>query len=81
MNKMLSRYWFDTEKGLGIGVTAYNLEDAVSLVQSESITMSFIPDFSTAIENINIQDLDQKHVIPNIGVCSNRGVWVPNLNN
>ncbi|WP_255356377.1 hypothetical protein [Lysobacter sp. Root983] len=31
------------------------------------------------IVDIDIRDLDPRHVLPNIGVCSVRGVWYPNV--
>jgi len=29
------------------------------------------------IENINVAELDQKHLVPNAGVVVVRGVWFP----
>ena len=81
MDKLLIKYWFQAEEGMGVGVTAYNLEDAISLIKLESIVEDFKPKLDTYIENINIQELDQNHVIPNMGVCSIRGVWFPNVGN
>ncbi|EAZ97904.1 hypothetical protein MELB17_13567 [Marinobacter sp. ELB17] len=31
------------------------------------------------IENIDVQTLDRDHVIPNMGVCTERGIWFPNV--
>ena len=80
MSNLLTRYWFKSEKGLGIGVSAYSLEDAISLVKGQYSAMYYSPDFSVYIENVDIQELDQGHVIPNMGVCTQRGVWFPILN-
>lgn len=79
MDKLLTRYWFEAAEGRGVGVTAYSLEDAISLIANQDIAISYKPDFSSYKENIDIQELDQNHVIPNMGVCSNRGVWFPNV--
>ena len=32
-NPLLHRYWFKTKVGLGIGVTAYSIEDARRLIE------------------------------------------------
>ena len=79
MNKLLTRFWFKTEDSLGVGVTAYSLVDAIDLIKSEDVAMMFKPRFDLYIEDINIQELDQNHVIPNMGICTNRGVWFPNV--
>ena len=74
----LHRYWFPASIGFGIGVTAWTEEDARTLV------LSALPRIETAtlgvpVVDIDIRDLDPGHVIPNIGVCSVRGVWYPNI--
>ena len=76
----LTRFWFSSQKGVGIGVTAYSLEDAIYLIKSEQLTMSLHPIFDDYIENVDIQELDRHHVRVNMGICTNRGVWYPNLN-
>ena len=77
MNKLLIRYWFSTKQGLGIGVTAYSIEDAISLIKDQDLAMSYNPILESYIENIDINELDQNHVIPNMGISSNRGIWYP----
>jgi hypothetical protein len=79
MDKLLTRYWFRSRKGLGVGVTAFNVEDARSLIRLNTFLMSYEPIFDSYIENVNIHDLDQNHVIPNMGVVVDRGIWYPRL--
>ena len=79
MSKLLTRFWFDSDEGLGVGVTAYSLDDAKSLIESESLMEHIKPKLNSYIENIDIQKLDQNHVIPNMGICANRGIWFPNV--
>ncbi|MEM1055550.1 MAG: hypothetical protein AAGI52_08475 [Bacteroidota bacterium] len=31
-------------------------------------------------EGIGVQDLDENHVVPNMGVIVRRGIWYPNRN-
>jgi len=79
MEKFLTKYWFKTESGLGIGVTAYSVEDAISIIRGQETAMNFNPIFTSYIQNINITELDQNHIIPNMGICTNRGIWYPKL--
>ena len=43
------------------------------------IPYSLIPDTTWAqiVANVDVRSLDQGHVIPNMGPCSNRGIWYP----
>jgi hypothetical protein len=74
---MLIRYWFSSDAGLGFGVTAHSIQDAIELLSS----VGYIPgsDFnpSRVVENVSISALDQNHVVPNIGPVVVRGVWFP----
>ena len=75
----LRRFWFDSETDLGIGVTAYDRDDAETIVRANQIAMSFKPNFRKCVEDVDVNDLDQGHVIPNIGIVVDRGIWFPNL--
>ena len=76
-NESLKRFWFEARKNHGIGVTAYDLEDARTIVRSCAWAMSYGPDFDRFIENIDITELDQGHVVPNMGIVIDRGIWFP----
>lgn len=88
----LKRFWFITfpENPYGpknIGVTAYSKDHAITLIANEALKNSFIEllakkigDGTEVIEDIDINMLDQKHVIPNMGVVTFQGIWYPNLN-
>ncbi len=78
-SKHLTRYWFRSEEGKGVGVTAYSRHEAESLVRSEGWVMGMRPSFTDVIEDIDVRDLDEQHVIPNMGICSERGIWYPKL--
>lgn len=78
-NPILRRFWFETEKGPGIGVTAYDRDDAVSIVREDQIAMAFQPKFQDYVEDVDVRDLDQGRVIPNMGIVVDRGIWFPNL--
>lgn len=82
----LHRYWFtfsDPPKysplGLGCGVTAFNYKDAVEIMTSK-VFANFelpIPIIESVIEDVDVSNLDQGHVIPNMGLVLIRGVWFP----
>jgi hypothetical protein len=74
---MLTAFWFRTSKGLGYGVTAFSQEDAEELLRS----FGYLRDGETlkAIEKgVAHTQLDQDHVVPNMGPIVVRGVWYPN---
>ncbi len=79
MNRLLTRFWFPVPGHLGVGVTAYTREDAVTLAREVTAVLGWQVDSARVVENVDIRDLDQKHVIPNMGVCSVRGIWFPRL--
>lgn len=77
MKKLLRRFWFRTEKGLGIGVTAYSLDDAKYLIEETDFYLD--KNILEIIEDVDVRSLDQGHVIPNMGPPNFRGIWFPNL--
>ena len=83
MTSLLNRYWltFDPPLAvsrLGVGVTAYSLEDALSLL-SAKLPHQNLGEPATAAENFEFSELDQGHVVPNMHPITERGVWFPML--
>ncbi len=86
-NKFLIRFWFEFEGGdelfalglkLGCGITAFSYEDAIYILKKEIFGNESLPIIRNCIENIDIRDLDQGHIVPNIFLTpSFRGVWYP----
>ena len=81
---LLTRYWFVfgtlwTEQ---VGVTAYSRDDAIALIKSSRIMCRNewyeLPEIIEEIENVDVSTLEKGHILPNIGVCTRRGVWHPN---
>ena len=68
-------YWIRTERptSLGVGVTARSSEDAISLLRQAWPTDRIV-DIRTIT---NIAELDQGHVVPNMGNWLRRGIWFP----
>jgi hypothetical protein len=83
---VLRRYWFEFELRIddphplgvlsGCGVTAFDFEDALSLLRDRVFHES-VPHIVNVIEDVDVSTLDPGHVLPNMGVPSLRGVWYP----
>lgn len=76
----LTTYWIVT--GLqygpfGIGVTAWSLDDAIQLIKAEDYPLPINLDELQVREHVTLADLDQHHVIPNMGPMEMRGIWYP----
>ena len=76
----LTCYWITTGRAwgpLGFGVTAWSLEDAIQLLGTEGIDiLENLGQFQIR-ENVTFAELDQNHVVPNMGPMVMRGVWFP----
>lgn len=84
----LIRYWFTFDFSdyemteipagtlLGCGITAFDKEDALILLNSLVFNGKEMP-IKTIVENVDITSLDQGHVIPNMNPPIYRGVWFP----
>ena len=78
----LRRYWLEFATPapvgftLGCGVTAFSeteaRELALKVCHGEPVITSILSD-------IDVSALDAKRVIPNMGDCTQRGVWFPNF--
>jgi hypothetical protein len=64
---------------LGMGVTALSLADAFALMEQRGYT--FHKHGAVEVhEDVTVADLDQSHVVPNMGPIVFRGIWYPCLN-
>ena len=61
----------------GCGVTAYNFEDALTLMKENVFGDDDLPPIRNVVEDIDISTLDEKQVRSNIGIPVFRGVWFP----
>ncbi|WP_139174742.1 hypothetical protein [Lysobacter enzymogenes] len=79
----LKCYWFKfemfsqpTSLNIGCGVTAHDYSDAIGLLRSkvfdgnDFVVLNFH-------EDVKLSELDQSHVVPNMGVITSRGIWFP----
>jgi hypothetical protein len=74
---LLHRYWFPASTGIGVGVTAYSLADAKFLADKALIYLPAGASLSSPIQDVRVEELDQLHVIPNMGPCNFHGIWFP----
>ena len=82
--KSLRPYWFNFEMlnkpsplNLGCGVTAYDYDDAITLLGQRVFAGRELPRIVGFREDVDISTLDQKHVLPNLGSVLVRGIWFP----
>ncbi len=82
MNNKLIRFWFKFENNpiplnFGCGVTAFNDIDALTIIKEQVFKNKPFPEVAVKIENIDINTLDQGHIIPNMYSPNYRGIWFP----
>ena len=77
------RFWFEfydppklSPLSIGCGITAVCADDAISILR-ECVDRGAGLKISKMIKAVDLSDLDQGHVIPNMGVVAIRGVWFP----
>ncbi len=81
------RFWFEFEIetafkyppgiGIGCGVTALAYDDALKIMDEKIFFSIKRPPIKKTIENVDIRELDQGHVVPNMKPPNYRGVWFP----
>ena len=91
MLKFMIRFWIIPDadspySARNVGVTAWSLVDAKSLVIEAAHFLGWTDEDLIAFDNaayvpdIDIRLLDQGHIIPNMGPVNFRGVWWPRAN-
>jgi hypothetical protein len=83
----MKRFWFEFEMddiskypggiGYGCGVRAIDYDDAINILKQKVFKTIPIPRIRKQIEDVNINDLDQGHVVVNMDPPNYRGVWFP----
>ena len=77
----LTTFWLtfpkDDHLPQGIGVTAYNEEDVYILLNEQGWLWHEEAQEVCIKHNIQINELDQNHVVNNMGPMQFRGVWYP----
>ncbi|WP_308515722.1 hypothetical protein [Sphingomonas flavescens] len=71
---MLIPYWIECDGSPGVGITAQSEADALLLLE-KAFGNQRGPTRVTRIHDAT--DLDQNHVVPNMGNWLKRGIWYP----
>jgi hypothetical protein len=78
---LLTAYWITSPTQpwgpLGYGVTAWSVEDALRIIRGWGFELPDPLDLVSIQDGITVADLDQSHVVPNMGPIVLRGMWFP----
>ena len=91
---LLKRYWFEFDisgealrrfgyfPAYGVGITAYDYEDAVKLLRRWVVRGDEMPEITQVIEDVDVSKLTDGHrnLLPHLGCPAWRGVWHPAIN-
>jgi hypothetical protein len=78
----LTAYWIVSplpHAPLGFGVTARSLDDAFDIIRALDYGR-YLPDDPAEVRvtaGVTVADLEQRHIVPNMGPIVNRGMWYP----
>lgn len=82
--KGLRRFWFrfaglsrPSALTLGCGVTAHDQEDALKVLRERVFAQGSFPAILECLEDVDVSTLDERHVLPNLGDVTARGIWFP----
>ena len=76
---MLTRFWIvpvDRNGPMGIGVTGYDIEDALEIVRNRGYAIADRASIREVIENVQFEALPT-HVQRHMGPMVVRGIWYP----
>jgi hypothetical protein len=80
----LHRFWFQFENlpesiplGLGCGVSAWTQDDALNILNETVLRGLEGVEIVSVEEDVDVQTLDQDHIVRNMGDVTMRGIWFP----
>ena len=81
-SSLLTAFWIvlPSKSGpLGFGVTAFSFDDAIFIIRSMKFGDYLPENLGTLMvrENVTVANLDQSHVVCNMGPIVVRGLWYP----
>jgi hypothetical protein len=82
---LLDSFWYsfpqDPHLPMGLGVTAYSEPDARALLREQGFGACLAEAKEVSVQQgVSIGNLNQGHVVPNMGPMQLRGVWYPCMN-
>jgi hypothetical protein len=78
----LTAFWIKSPVSgapLGFGVTARSVDDALRIIEAVGFGR-YLPDDRSTLqitEGVTVAELDQPHVVANMGPIAVRGLWYP----
>jgi hypothetical protein len=78
----LHRYWIKFAAPAPAGFTLGCGVTAVSETEARELALKVChgaPVITSIVSDVDVSTLDAKRVIPNMGDCTQRGVWFPNF--
>ena len=78
-NPLLHRFWVEAKTGEAYGVTAYSESEAIAFSEKIATRLNRSFELADIKIDIDISTLDSGHVLPNMGLVTERGVWYPNV--
>ena len=69
----------DTPGPVGFGATGYSLDDALRIIRDLGYDLPMDVRLLRITEGVTVAELDQNHVVPNMGPIVVRGMWYPLL--
>lgn len=79
-DSMLIPFWIvpPSKHGpLGFGVTAHSLADALHIIETAGYSLPEDRSTLRITERVRVSDLDEPHVVWNMGAIVVRGIWYP----
>ena len=83
----ICRFWFEFDITMddnpppgtlvGCGVSAYDRDDALDQLKTKVFVDQPIPNIRREMVDVDVSELDQNHVLPNMGLVAKRGIWFP----
>ena len=82
MTRELKTFWIKSplpHAPMGFGVTAHSIVEAIAIIRAMGYGR-YLPEDSNQLrisEGIKVDELDQRHVVPNMNPIVVRGMWYP----
>ena len=64
-------------KLIGVGVTGFDETDCRAMISEKLLRGGPMPPLRRVVRDIDMSTLDERHVLPNMGVAVWRGIWFP----
>jgi hypothetical protein len=70
-----SPYWSSLRRGCG--VSAFTLDDAMNILRERLLSDHIERAVARVVTDVDVSTLDPGHILPNLGLPTQRGIWFP----